>query len=373
MSFSRYARHLVIPEVGAQGQERLRRSSVVVVGAGGLGSPALQYLAAAGVGTIGIVDDDVVSESNLQRQVIHRTDQVGRPKVETAAEFLRGLNPDVHVRAVRSRLTPQNALDLLRPFDIILDGSDNFPTRYLVNDAAGLLKKPVVYGSVYRFEGQAAVFDAQRGPCYRCLYAAPPPPEMAPDCGDAGVLGVLPGLVGTIQAAETLKLLLGVGDPLIGRMLLIDALAMELREVRFRKDPACPLCGPSPVITTLIDYEAFCATTRREDDADMIREMTVEELKDRMDRKTAPAILDVREPEEHEFVNIGGTVIPVGELPGRWKELDPSQEWVVYCRSGVRSANAVRFLQQQGFTNVSNLRGGILAWARTIDPSKPMY
>jgi adenylyltransferase/sulfurtransferase len=362
-----------MPEVGAPGQEQLRRSSVVVVGAGGLGSPALQYLAAAGVGTIGIVDDDVVSVSNLQRQVIHRTDQVGRPKVETAAEFLRGLNPDVQVRAHRTRLTSENALDLLRMFDVILDGSDNFPTRYLVNDAGALLQKPVVYGSVYRFEGQVAVFDAHRGPCYRCLYALPPPPEMAPDCGDAGVLGVLPGLIGTIQAAETLKLLLGVGEPLIGRMVLIDALSMELREVRFGKDPSCPLCGASPSITSLIDYETFCSTSRREDDADMIQEMTVEELKDRMDRRTTPAILDVREPEEHAFVNIGGTVIPVGELPERWKELDPAQEWVVYCRSGVRSANAVRFLQQQGFTNIRNLRGGILAWARTIDPSKPTY
>jgi adenylyltransferase/sulfurtransferase len=373
MSFSRYARHLVIPEVGASGQERLRRSSAVVVGAGGLGSPALQYLAASGVGTIGIVDDDVVSESNLQRQVIHRTDQVGRPKVETAAEFIRGLNPDVKVQGHRTRLTSGNALDLLGPYDVILDGSDNFATRYLVNDVGALLRKPVVYGSVYRFEGQVAVFDARRGPCYRCLYATPPPSDMAPDCGDAGVLGVLPGLVGTIQAAETLKLLLGVGAPLIGRMLLVDALAMELREVRFGKDPACPLCGPSPSITTLIDYNAFCATSRRGDVDDMIREMTVEELKDRMDRRTTPAILDVRELEEHEFVNIGGTVIPVRELPERWKELDPAKEWVVYCRSGVRSANAVRFLQQHGFTNVRNLRGGILEWARTIDPSKPTY
>ncbi|MCU0453852.1 MAG: molybdopterin-synthase adenylyltransferase MoeB [Bacteroidetes bacterium] len=372
-SFSRYARHLVIPEIGAQGQDRLRRSSVVVIGAGGLGSPVLQYLAAAGVGTIGVVDDDVVAESNLQRQVIHRTDQIGRPKVETAAAYLRALNPDVTVRPVASRLTSMNAVEVLRPYDVIVDGSDNFPTRYLLSDAGVLLRKPVVYGSVYRFEGQVSVFDARRGPCYRCLYQTPPPPEMAPDCGDAGVLGVLPGLVGTIQAAETLKLLLGVGEPLIGRLLLVDGLAMEMRELRFKKDPACPVCSASPSITTLVDHEAFCATSQRQEDAAMVREMTVEELKERMDRQAPPSILDVREVDEHEFVNIGGTVIPVGELPERWKELDPSKEWVVYCRSGVRSANAVRFLQQQGFNDVKNLRGGILAWARTIDPTKPTY
>ncbi len=346
---------------------------MVVIGAGGLGSPVLQYLAAAGVGTIGVVDDDVVAESNLQRQVIHRTDQIGRPKVETAAAYLRALNPDVTVRPVASRLTSMNAVEVLRPYDVIVDGSDNFPTRYLLSDAGVLLRKPVVYGSVYRFEGQVSVFDARRGPCYRCLYQTPPPPEMAPDCGDAGVLGVLPGLVGTIQAAETLKLLLGVGEPLIGRLLLVDGLAMEMRELRFKKDPACPVCSASPSITTLVDHEAFCATSQRQEDAAMVREMTVEELKERMDRQAPPSILDVREVDEHEFVNIGGTVIPVGELPERWKELDPSKEWVVYCRSGVRSANAVRFLQQQGFNDVKNLRGGILAWARTIDPTKPTY
>ncbi len=372
-TFTRFARHLVIPEIGSRGQERLRTSSVVVVGAGGLGSPVLQYLAAAGVGMIGIVDDDVVAESNLQRQVIHRTDQVGAPKAETAASFIRALNPGVEVRTIVERLTSQNALATLRAFDVIVDGSDNFPTRYLVNDAGVLLGRPVVYGSVYRFEGQVSVFDARRGPCYRCLYPVPPPPELSPDCGDAGVLGVLPGLIGTLQATETLKVLLEIGEPLIGRLLHFEALPMRVREVRLRKDPACPVCGDRRSITTLIDYEAFCAASGQREGATMVQEMTVEELKERMDRRTTPSILDVREEDEHAFVNIGGTLIPLRDLPDRWKELDPSKEWVVYCRSGMRSANAVRFLQQQGFSNVKNLRGGILAWARSIDPSKPTY
>ncbi len=372
-SFSRYARHLVLPEVGQVGQERLRASSVLVVGAGGLGSPVLQYLAAAGVGTIGIVDDDWVEESNLQRQVIHRTDRVGELKVRSAAEAIVALNPHVAVRTVEARLTSGNAFDVIQPYDVVVDGTDNFATRYLINDACVLLERPCVYGSVFRFEGQVSVFDARRGPCYRCLYPAPPPAELAPDCGDAGVLGVLPGLIGTIQATETLKLLLSVGDPLIGRLLLVDALRMDFRDMRIQKDPACPICGNHRTITALIDYESFCSSARTTIEGSMIAEMTVQELKGRIDRKSAPQLLDVRQAEEHEYVNIGGTLIPLHELEGRVGELDPAKEWVVYCRSGSRSASAVRFLEQQGFGNVKNLRGGILAWATWIDPSKPKY
>lgn len=372
-TFSRYARHLVLPEVGQAGQERLLQSSVVVVGAGGLGSPVIQYLAAAGVGRLGVIDHDRVDESNLQRQVIHRTDRVGMSKARSAADAVAALNPGVMVDALEERLTSANALSLLRPYDVIVDGTDNFATRYLISDACVLLGKPSVYGSVFRFEGQASVFDARKGPCYRCLYPSPPPPDMAPDCGDAGVLGVLPGLIGMIQATETLKLLLGIGDPLIGRLLLVDALRMEMREMRFEKDRTCPACGDHPTITALMDYEAFCRTNSTSSEDRMIAEMTVQELKDRIDRQAAPLLLDVRQEEEHEFVNIGGTLIPLNDLPQRFGELDPSKEWVVYCRSGSRSANAVHFLEQRGFANVKNLRGGILAWSVSIDPSKPRY
>ena len=372
-AFSRYARHVVLPEVGQTGQVRLKRSSVLVIGAGGLGSPVIQYLAAAGVGTLGAIDPDRVDESNLQRQVIHRTDRVGIAKVRSAAEFVAALNPEVTFIPIEDRLTSHNALEVLRPYDVIVDGTDNFPSRYLINDACVMLGKPNVYGSVFRFEGQASVFDARRGPCYRCLYPAPPPPEMAPDCSDAGVLGVMPGLVGMVQATETLKLLLGIGEPLIGRLLLVDALRPEMRELRFEKDHTCPVCSDHPSITSLLDYEEFCKSARTNEGGPMIAEMSVQELKERMDRQTPPLLLDVRQAEEHQFVNIGGTLIPLHELPQRFAELDPSQEWVVYCRSGSRSANAVRFLEQQGFTNVKNLRGGILAWSSTIDPTKPTY
>lgn len=372
-TFSRYARHLVLPEVGHAGQELLLRSSVAIVGAGGLGSPVIQYLAAAGVGRLCVIDHDLVDESNLQRQVIHRTDGVGTSKARSAAAAVAALNPGVQVDVVEERLSSANALSVLDPYDVVVDGTDNFATRYLISDAGVLLGKPVVYGSIFRFEGQASVFDARKGPCYRCLYPAPPPPEMAPDCGDAGVLGVLPGLIGTIQATETLKLLLGIGDPLIGRLILVDALRMEMREMRFEKDRACPTCGDRPSITALIDYEEFCRARSPGPEERMIAEMTVQELKDRMDRHTAPMLLDVRQEEEHEYVNIGGTLIPLNDLPSRFAELDASKEWVVYCRSGSRSANAVRFLEQRGFTNVKNLRGGILAWSTSIDPSKPRY
>ncbi len=372
-TFSRYARHLVLPEVGQAGQELLLRSSVAVVGAGGLGSPVIQYLAAAGVGRLGVIDHDRVDESNLQRQVIHRTDRVGMSKAWSAADAVAALNPGVKVDVLEERLNSANALSLLRPYDVVVDGTDNFATRYLISDACMLLGIPSVYGSVYRFEGQASVFDVRKGPCYRCLYPSPPPPDMAPDCGDAGVLGVLPGLIGMIQATETLKLLLGIGDPLIGRLLLVDALRMEMREMRFEKDRTCPACGDHPSITGLIDYEAFCRTRNTSSEDRMIAEMTVQELKGRIDRQTAPLLLDVRQEEEHAFVNIGGTLIPLNDLPQRFGELDPSKEWVVYCRSGSRSANAVRFLEQRGFTNVKNLRGGILAWSDSIDPSKPRY
>ena len=369
----RYSRHFVLPEVGRSGQEKLKAASVLVVGAGGLGSPALLYLAAAGVGTIGIADMDSVDASNLQRQVVHTSDRIGRPKTASAAETLRGINPNVVVKSHNERLTSDNALEILRPYDVVIDGTDNFPTRYLLNDACVLLGKPCMYGSVLRFEGQASVFDARRGPCYRCLFPEPPPPELAPNCAEAGVLGVLPGIIGSIQANEAIKIILGVGDVLIGRLLLFDALRMEFREVTLRKDPGCPVCGKQPMITTLIDYEAFCGSTTTRKDEHMIKEITVEELKRKMDEKANIVLLDVRQQEEHEYVNIGGALIPLNELQGRLGELDKNAETVVYCRRGRRSARAVAFMQQQGFSNVENLRGGILAWAEKIDPSKPRY
>lgn len=371
---TRYSRHLIMPEVGAEGQRRLKASSVLLVGAGGLGSPSALYLAAAGVGRIGIVDDDVVDSSNLHRQILHSSDNVGRSKLDSARERLHGVNPHVEVVSFETRLISDNALEILRDFDVVVDGADNFPTRYLVNDACVLLKKSNVYGSVFRFEGQVSVFGADQGPCYRCLYPEPPPPGLVPSCAEGGVLGVIPGIIGTMQAAETLKLLLKIGEPLVGRLLLLDALKMQFQELRVRKNPDCPVCGTNPSIHELIDYEAFCGvTTSRREDEMSVPEISVEELSKKLKQKEDVFIVDVREPNEHEFVNIGGHLIPLNDLPKRMDELDRSKELVVYCRSGARSARAVAFLQKSGFTNVKNLAGGILAWADRIDPSLPKY
>ena len=368
---ARYARHLILPEVGREGQERLKASSVLLVGAGGLGSPLALYLAAAGVGRIGIVDFDVVDASNLQRQILHFTGDVGRPKLASAREKLRGVNPHVTVEGYETRLDSSNAMDILGRYDVVVDGTDNFPTRYLVNDACVLLGKPNVYGSIFRFEGQASVFDATRGPCYRCLYPAPPPPGMVPSCAEGGVLGILPGVIGGIQATETIKLLLGKGDSLIGRLLLYDALGMRFREVRVGKDPDCPLCGETPSIRGLIDYDEFCGIDREEEDDVGIPEITVRELSE---QREDVLLVDVREPHELDIARIDGvTLIPLGQLPDRFEEIDREADVVVMCRSGKRSAFATRFLLGQGFPRVRNLRGGILAWADEIDPSLQKY
>jgi molybdopterin/thiamine biosynthesis adenylyltransferase/rhodanese-related sulfurtransferase len=373
--FRRYGRHLIMPEVGLEGQQRLKAASVLLVGAGGLGSPAALYLAAAGVGRIGIVDFDVVDLSNLQRQIIHSTENVGRPKLESAAERLHAVNPNIEVVPFETQLSSENALEILKDFDVIVDGTDNFPTRYLVNDACVLLKKPNVYGSIFRFEGQASVFYAEKGPCYRCLYPEPPPPGLVPSCAEGGVLGVLPGIVGAIQAAETLKLLLGIGDVLIGRLLLFDALAMQFRQLKLRKNPECPICGDHPTISELVDYEAFCGTSVREADSGdgSIPSISVRELRDRLDRGANLFILDVREPHEYQMVNLKGHLIPLGELPKRINELDSSRDIVVHCHTGVRSATAVRFLRQMGFTKAVNLAGGIDRWAVEVDTKIVRY
>ncbi|MFZ0287130.1 MAG: molybdopterin-synthase adenylyltransferase MoeB [Terriglobales bacterium] len=370
----RYSRHLIMPEVGMEGQQKLKAARVLCIGAGGLGSPLALYLTAAGVGTLGIVDFDVVDYTNLQRQIIHSTADVGRNKLESAAEKLKAINPFVNVRTFETRLSSANALDLFRDFDIVADGTDNFPTRYLVNDACVLTGKPNVYGSIFRFEGQASVFATEQGPCYRCLYPEPPPPGLVPSCAEGGVLGILPGLVGVIQATEVIKLILGKGDPLIGRLLLVDALSMKFRELKLRKNPDCPACGKNRTITKLIDYNEFCGIRGEEKPvAGGISEIQVEELKRRLDAKEDVFVLDVREPHEYQICNIGGHLIPLGDLPQRINELDSSREIVAHCRSGVRSAKAVDFLQQAGFKKVHNLAGGILAWADRIDPKMPKY
>jgi adenylyltransferase/sulfurtransferase len=370
----RYSRHLIMPEVGMEGQLKLKAAKVLCIGAGGLGSPLALYLAAAGVGTLGIVDFDVVDYTNLQRQIIHSTADVGRKKLDSAAEKLKSINPFLNLRAFETRLTSQNALDLFRDFDIIADGTDNFPTRYLVNDACVLTGKPNVYGSIFRFEGQASVFATQDGPCYRCLYPEPPPPGLVPSCAEGGVLGILPGLVGIIQATETIKLILGTGEPLIGRLLLVDALGMRFRELKLRKNPDCPACGTHRTLTGLIDYNEFCGIRGEEKPVDTtVPEMQVEELKRRLDAGENLFVLDVREPHEYQICNINGYLIPLGDLPKRVNELDSSREIVAHCRSGVRSAKAVDFLRQAGFKKVSNLAGGILAWADRVDPKMPKY
>ena len=370
----RYSRHLIMPEVGIEGQQKLKAARVLCIGAGGLGSPLALYLAAAGVGTLGIVDFDVVDYTNLQRQIIHSTADVGRKKLDSAAEKLKAINPFLNIRKFETRLSSDNALELFRDFEIIADGTDNFPTRYLVNDACVLTGKPNVYGSIFRFEGQASVFAMKEGPCYRCLYPEPPPPGLVPSCAEGGVLGILPGLVGVIQATEAIKLILGKGDPLIGRLLLVDALGMKFRELKLRKNPDCPVCGKHPSITKLIDYNEFCGIRGEEKPMEVgVPEIQVEELKSRLDSGEDVFVLDVREPHEYQICNISGYLIPLGDLPKRVHELDSSREIVAHCRSGARSAKAVDFLRQAGFKKVHNLAGGILAWADRVDPKMPKY
>jgi adenylyltransferase/sulfurtransferase len=374
---ARYSRHLIMPEVGMDGQKRLKAASILLIGAGGLGSPLGLYLAAAGVGRIGLVDFDVVDFSNLQRQVLHGTPDVGRPKLRSAADRLRAINPEVQLDLYETRLTSANALSIFAPYDIVIDGTDNFPTRYLVNDACVLLHKPNVYGSIFRFDGQASVFWPPHGPCYRCLYPEPPPPGEVPSCAEGGVLGILPGLVGCIQATEAVKLILGKGTPLIGRLLLYDALQMRFQEFKVRRNPKCPMCGDRPTITGLIDYEQFCGVRGQEAPAPagVAGEITVEELKARIDRGENVYLLDVRNPEEYQICRISGSVLlPLPELPRRLGELDRGRAMVVHCKSGMRSARAIQFLRQQGFTGkLENLKGGILAWADRIDPTVPTY
>src|SRR5437588_4278664 len=361
-------------EVGMEGQLKLKAAKVLCVGAGGLGSPLALYLGAAGVGTLGIVDFDVVDYTNLQRQIIHTTADVGRPKLDSAADKLQAMNPFLNIRTFNTRLSSDNALDLFKEFDIIADGTDNFPTRYLVNDACVLTRKPNVYGSIFRFEGQASVFATEAGPCYRCLYPEPPPPGLVPSCAEGGVLGILPGLVGIIQATEAIKLILGSGDPLIGRLLLVDALAMKFRELKLRKNPDCPACGTHPTVTKLIDYNEFCGIRGEEKAAESTSsDIQVEELKRRLDAGEDLFILDVREPHEYQICNLGGHLIPLNDLPRRVNELDTSREIVAHCKMGGRSAKAVEFLRQAGFTKVHNLAGGINAWAERVDPKMPKY
>jgi len=371
----RYSRHLIMPEVGMEGQLKLKQAKVLCIGTGGLGAPLGLYLAAAGVGRIGVVDFDTVDFTNLQRQVLFGTADVGRPKIEAAADRLRDLNPEIQIDAYETQLSSDNALDLFKDYDIIVDGTDNFPTRYLVNDACVLLGKPNVYGSIFRFEGQITIFGYPGGPCYRCLYPEPPPPGLVPSCAEGGVLGVLPGIVGTIQAAETLKLILGKGDPLVGRLLLFDALGMKFRELKLRKNPECPVCGEHPTLKKLIDYVEFCGIRGEEAPTTVtnIPEITPTELKARLDRGDDLYILDVREPHEYQICNLGGHLIPLGELSRRAAELDSSREIVAHCRSGKRSADAVDFLRKAGFKKIWNLKGGILAWSDEVDSSVPKY
>ena len=369
----RYSRHLLLPEVGLEGQRKLKRAKVLVIGAGGLGSPLLLYLAAAGVGTIGIVDFDVVDFSNLQRQIIHSEKDVGRKKTDSAEESIRDINPTVKVVKFEERMTSDNALDIIKNFDIVIDGTDNFPTRYLVNDACVLLGKTSVYGSIYRFEGQVSVFDAKKGPCYRCLYESPPPPGLVPSCAEGGVVGVLPGIIGTIQAMEAIKLILREGEPLIGRLLLFDAMKMKFKELRLHKNPQCPVCGENPSIQKLIDYEEFCGLGRGNALSDELT-ITVEELSRKLNAKEPVVLVDVREPQEWEINRLeGAKFIPVNELPSRVSELSTADEIVVYCKGGQRSSYAVRFLRDIGFKKVKNLTGGIIEWVLKVDPSMMRY
>jgi adenylyltransferase/sulfurtransferase len=374
----RYSRHLIMPEVGIDGQRKLKAASILCIGAGGLGSPVAMYLAAAGVGRLGIVDFDVVDFSNLQRQILHGTPDVGRPKLASAKDRLQALNPNVHVETYETALSSENALKLFEPYDVIVDGTDNFPTRYLVNDACVLLGKPNAYGSIFRFEGQASVFGAKDGPCYRCLYPEPPPPGLVPSCAEGGVLGVLPGIIGVIQATEAIKLVLGIGEPLIGRFLIFDALKMKFRELKLRKDPDCPVCGTHPTVTHLIDYEQFCGVVHEDEPApatvNSATEITSIELKKRLDRGEKLTIIDVREPNEYQINRIDGSIlIPLGDVPRRYAEFDPNEELIMQCKSGARSGRAADFLRSVGFKKVLNLKGGILDWIDKVDPSQPKY
>jgi adenylyltransferase/sulfurtransferase len=369
----RYGRHIILPEVGLEGQERLSKSSVLIIGAGGLGSPAAMYLAAAGVGTLGLVDFDSVDITNLQRQILHTTNSVGSSKLSSAQERIHALNPNINVRTHSTKLTFENAMEILEEYDVIVDGTDNFPTRYLVNDACVFLDKPNIYGSIFRFEGQASVFHAARGPCYRCLYPEPPPPGMVPSCAEGGVFGVLPGIIGTIQATEAIKVLLGLGESLVGRLLLVDALTMEFRTMKLKKDPGCPVCGPNATIRELIDYEDWCSGDAGSDQEDVADVISVRELSERISEKNTFQLVDVREDFERELATIGGMAIPLGQLPERFRELDWKQEVIVYCHTGQRSGRAVAFLRDRGFSKARNLLGGIEAWSQMIDQSVPRY
>jgi molybdopterin/thiamine biosynthesis adenylyltransferase/rhodanese-related sulfurtransferase len=369
-----YSRHLIMPEVGSAGQRKLKAARVLAIGAGGLGSPLGLYLAAAGVGTLGVVDFDVVDESNLHRQVLYGSSSVGRPKIQAAVERLRDLNPHIRIVPHETRLDAGNALELFQDYDIVVDGTDNFPTRYLVNDACVLTGKPNVYGSIFRFEGQVSIFWGARGPCYRCLFPEPPPPGLVPSCAEGGVLGVLPGIIGSLQANEVIKLIVGAGDPLIGRLVLFDALKMSFRELKLKKDPACPVCSENPTQRELIDYDQFCGIGPEPETAEMDDEMTVEELKKRMDAGEPLTLLDVRTPQEYEIARIPGSVlIPLHELEDRVGELDPAAMIVAHCHHGGRSANAVAFLRSLGFERAVNLAGGIEEWSLEVDPGVPRY
>jgi adenylyltransferase/sulfurtransferase len=374
---TRYSRHLILPEVGTEGQRKLKAARVLCVGTGGLGSPLAFYLAAAGVGTLGLVDFDVVDASNLQRQIIHSTADIGRKKLDSAEEKLKALNPALNVVKHETLLSSANALDILKDYDIVADGTDNFPTRYLVNDACVLLGKPNAYGSIFRFEGQASVFATEEGPCYRCLYPEPPPPGLVPSCAEGGVLGILPGLVGVIQATEVIKLILGKGEPLIGRLLLVDSLAMRFRELKLRKNPECPVCGPNPTVTKLIDYQQFCGikpeTKEEQQVKNGIPQLSVQDLKKRIDAGEDLFILDVREPFEYQIANIGGKLIPQNDVPQRLNEIDRDREIIVHCKAGGRSQRIAEYLKQSGYSNVLNVAGGILAWADQIDPRVQKY
>ncbi len=381
----RYSRHLILPEVGMEGQQKLKAASVLMIGTGGLGAPVSMYLAAAGVGRLGLVDFDSVDASNLQRQVLFTTADVGKPKTGMAREHLLALNPNVQIDVHETRFSAETALDIIKPYDIVIDGTDNFPTRYCTNDACVMLKKPNIYGSIFRFEGQATVFDPRpgadgkpAGPCYRCLYPDPPPPGMVPSCAEGGVLGVLPGIIGCIQATEAVKLILGVGLPMTGRLVRYDALDMKFREYKIRRDVACPMCGDHPKIKELIDYEQFCGIRGEESDTiihqQAIPAITVQQLKQRLDRGEKFSLIDVREPHEHAICNLPqATLIPLGTLPAKLSQLDPSVEYVVHCKMGGRSAQAVELMKKSGFTRVLNVTGGITAWAKEIDKSMPTY
>jgi sulfur-carrier protein adenylyltransferase/sulfurtransferase len=377
----RYSRHLIIPEVGIEGQKKLKAAKVLLVGTGGLGAPLGLYLAAAGIGKIGLVDFDTVDFTNLQRQVIHSTKDVGRKKLDSAAEKMQAINPHVEIARHEVALTSENALDILKDYDLVVDGTDNFPTRYLVNDACVLLGKPNVYGSIFRFEGQSTVFAYEGGPCYRCLYPEPPPPGLVPSCAEGGVLGILPGTIGLIQATETVKLILGIGEPLVGRLLLYDALAMRFRELKLRKNPECPICGEHRTITKLIDYHQFCGVPQPQSQPAPSQEskvnegeIDVTEVKAKLDRGDDFVLIDVREPHEYRICNIpGAKLIPLGEFPRHVGEFDPAADIVIHCKSGMRSAKACGILRQAGFQNVRNMKGGILAWSDKVDPSVPKY